>query len=78
MSTGGSGKYVGMAEQHGMQPEHHTPVPEKEFYDRARQRLDEALRNISQLEERMAKRLGKGLESKPKTGSYDAPGRRSH
>lgn len=57
-----------MAEQHGMQPEHHTPVPEKEFFDRARQRLDEALRNISELEERMAKRLGKGLEGKPKTG----------
>jgi RNA polymerase-interacting CarD/CdnL/TRCF family regulator len=56
-----------MAEQHGMQPEHHTPVPEKEFYDRARQRLDEALRNIDELEERMAKRLGKGLESKSKT-----------
>lgn len=48
-----------MAEQHGMQPEHHTPLPEKEFYDRARQRLDEALRNISELEERMAKRVGR-------------------
>ena len=57
-----------MAEQHGMQPEHHTPVPEKEFYDRARQRLDEALRNIDELEQRMAKRLGKGLEGKSKTG----------
>ena len=56
-----------MAEQHGMQPEHHTPVPEKEFYDRARQRLDEHLRNISELEERMAKRVGKSLEGKPKT-----------
>jgi RNA polymerase-interacting CarD/CdnL/TRCF family regulator len=56
-----------MAEQHGMQPEHHTPVPEKEFYDRARQRLDEALRNIDELEERMAKRLGKGLEGKSKS-----------
>jgi hypothetical protein len=56
-----------MAEQHGMQPEHHAPVPEKEFYDRARQRLDEALRNISELEERMAKRLGKGLDGKRET-----------
>ena len=56
-----------MAEQHGIQPEHHTPVPEKEFYDRARQRLDEALRNIDELEQRMAKRLGKGLEGKSKT-----------
>jgi RNA polymerase-interacting CarD/CdnL/TRCF family regulator len=55
-----------MAEQHGMQPEHHRPVPEKEFYDRARQRLDEALRNISELEERMAKRVGRGVESKRK------------
>jgi RNA polymerase-interacting CarD/CdnL/TRCF family regulator len=55
-----------MAEQHGMQPEHHRPVPEKEFYDRARQRLDEALRNISELEERMAKRVGHGVESKRK------------
>jgi hypothetical protein len=58
-----------MAEQHGMQPEHHTPVPEKEFFDRARQRLDEALRNITELEERMAKRLGKGHQGKPKTGA---------
>ncbi len=56
-----------MAEQHGMQPEHHTPVPEKEFYDRARQRLEEALRNIDELEERMAKRLGKGLDGKRET-----------
>lgn len=48
-----------MAEQHGMQPEHHTPVPEKEFYDRARRRLEEALRNISELEERMAQRVGR-------------------
>ncbi len=55
-----------MAEQHGMQPEHHRPVTEKEFYDRARQRLDEALRNISELEERMAKRLGRGREGKRK------------
>ena len=58
-----------MAERHGMQPEHHTPVPEKEFYDRARQRLDEALRNISELEERMAKRLGKTPGARPKPGS---------
>ena len=57
-----------MAEQHGMQPEHHRPVPEKEFYDRARQRLDEHLRNIAELEERMAKRLGKGVQDKPKAG----------
>jgi hypothetical protein len=55
-----------MAEQHGMQPEHHTPVPEKEFYDRACQRLDEALRNIAELEERMEARLGRGLEGKRK------------
>jgi len=58
-----------MAEQHGMQPEHHTPVPEKEFYDRARKRLDEALQNISELEEQMAKRLGHGLD-----GQRKAPG----
>jgi len=57
-----------MAEQHGMQPEHHTPVPEKEFYDRARQRLDEALRNISELEERMTKRIGRGRRSDRETG----------
>jgi hypothetical protein len=55
-----------MAEQHGMQGEHHRPVPEKEFYDRARQRLDEALRNISELEERMERRLGRGLDGKQK------------
>jgi hypothetical protein len=48
-----------MAEQHGMQPEHHTPLPEKDFYDRARQRLDQALKNIAELEERMAKRVGR-------------------
>lgn len=68
MIAGRSGKYGGMAEQHGMQPEHHLPVPEKEFFDSARQRLDEALRNIAELEERMAKRVGKGLEGKSKTG----------
>ena len=55
-----------MAEQHGMQPEHHNPVTEKEFFDRARQRLDEALRNLSELEERMQKRLGRGREGKRK------------
>ena len=46
-----------MAEEHGAHAEHHVPVPEKEFYDRARQRLDEALKNIADLEERMAKNL---------------------
>ena len=56
-----------MAEQHGMQPEHHTPVPEKEFYDRARKRLDEALQNIAELEQRMESRLGRGLEGKGKS-----------
>lgn len=56
-----------MAEQHGMEPEHHTPVPEKEFYDRARQRLDEALRNITELEERMEQRLGRGRDEKQKS-----------
>lgn len=55
-----------MTEQQGMQPEHHTPVPEKEFYDRARKRLDEALRNITDLEERMAKRVGHGRQGKQK------------
>jgi hypothetical protein len=55
-----------MAEQHGMQPEHHTPVPEKEFYDRARHRLDEALRNIAEIEKRLSKNLGRGLEGKRK------------
>ena len=55
-----------MAEQHGMEPERHTPVPEKEFYDRARQRLDEALRNITELEERIEQRLGRGLDGKQK------------
>ena len=54
-----------MAEQHG-KTEHHPHVPEKEFYDRARQRLDEALRNIGQVEERLSKNLGRGLESKRK------------
>ena len=56
-----------MAEQHGMQPEHHTPVPEKEFYDRARQRLDQALQNIAEIEERISKNLGRGLDGKRKT-----------
>ena len=60
------GKKGGMAEQHGMEPEHHTPVPEKEFYDRARQRLDEALRNIAELEERMEQRLGRSADGKQK------------
>lgn len=56
-----------MAEQHGMQPEHHIPVPEKEFYDRARKRLEEALQNIAELEQRMGARLGRGLEGKGKS-----------
>lgn len=51
-----------MAEQHGMQPEHHNPVTEKEFFERAGQRLDEALRNVSALEERMAQRFSKRPE----------------
>jgi len=55
-----------MAEQHGMQPEHHAPVPEKEFYDRARQRLDQALQNIAEIEERLSKNLGRGREGKRK------------
>lgn len=55
-----------MADQHGMQPEHHTPVPEKEFYDRARKRFDEILQNIAELEQRMEARLGRGLEGKGK------------
>jgi len=55
-----------MAEQHGMQGEHHTPVPEKEFYDRARKRLDEALRNISELEQRMEERIGRGRKGEQK------------
>jgi hypothetical protein len=56
-----------MAEQHGTQPEHHTPVPEKEFYDRARQRLDQALQNIAEIEERMSKNLGRSQDGKRKT-----------
>jgi hypothetical protein len=57
----------GMAEQHGMQPEHHAHVPEKEFYERALHRLDQALRNITQLEERMAQRVRRspGGEQRP-------------
>ena len=58
-----------MAEQHGMQPEHHIPVPEKEFYDRARKRLDEALQNIAELERQMEARLGRSLEGKGKAAS---------
>ena len=61
------GKYEGMAEQHGMQGEHHTPVPEKEFYERARQRLDQALKNIAEIEERLSKNLGRGVDGKKKT-----------
>jgi RNA polymerase-interacting CarD/CdnL/TRCF family regulator len=59
-----------MAEQHGMQPEHHAHVPEKEFYDRAVNRLNQALRNIEQLEEQMAKKLGRA----PQPDRRKAPG----
>ncbi len=55
-----------MAEQHGMEPEHHTPIPEKEFYDRARQRLDQALKNIDEIEERLAKNLGRRATEAPR------------
>ena len=64
MIPGSAGQYWGMAEQHGMEPEHHTPVPEKEFYDRARQRLEQALKNIDEIEERLAKNLGRRVEGK--------------
>ena len=58
-----------MAEQHGMQPEHHTPLPEKEFYDRALQRLDQALRNIDEIEKRLSKNLSRGLEGKGRSAT---------
>ena len=49
-----------------MQPEHHTPVPEKEFYDRARKRFDEILQNIAELEQRMEAGLGRTQKGKEK------------
>ena len=52
-----------MAEQHGMEPEHHAPVPEKEFYDRARQRLEQVLRSIDEIEERLAKNISHSANS---------------
>ena len=55
-----------MADQHGMQPEHHIPVPEKEFYDRARKRFDEILQNIAELEQRMEAGLGRTQKGKEK------------
>ena len=48
-----------MAEQHDSHAEHHVPVPEKEFFDKARARLEEALRNIDELEEKMAQRISR-------------------
>ena len=56
-----------MAEQHGTEAAHHPHaphVPEEEFYDRARERLDKALRNITEIEERLEKNLGRGLDGK--------------
>jgi hypothetical protein len=67
MIQGSFGQHGGMAEQHGSQGEHHKPVPEKEFYDRARQRLDEVLKNIAEIEERLEKNLGRGKDGKRKT-----------
>jgi hypothetical protein len=40
---------------------------EDEFIDRARQRLDQALRNITETEERMARNIGRGLHPDRKT-----------
>ena len=42
-----------MAEQHGMQPEHHVHQSEREFFDRARERLDRSLRHIAEIEKRL-------------------------
>jgi hypothetical protein len=41
---------------------------EEEFIDRARERLDQALRNIDEIEERMARNTGRGLHSDRKAG----------
>jgi hypothetical protein len=57
-----------MAEQHS-ESVHKAHVPEEEFYDRARERLDQLLRNIAEAEERLANNLGRGLDGKRKPGS---------
>lgn len=51
-----------MAEQHGMQPEHHAPQTEMEFFDRARERMERALRAIDETEERMAANIARERE----------------
>jgi hypothetical protein len=42
---------------------------EDEFIDRARERLDQALRGITEAEERLSKNLGQGLDGKRKSSS---------
>jgi hypothetical protein len=44
---------------------HH--VPEEEFIDRAREGLERALKNIEEVEQRMARNLGQGLHPDRKT-----------
>jgi len=46
---------------------HH--LREDEFFDRARERLERALRNIAEVEERMARNLGQGLHPNRKNTS---------
>ena len=40
---------------------------EEDFLDRAHQGLDRALRNIAEIEERMAHNIGRGMHSDRKT-----------
>ena len=44
----------GMAEQHDPHTEHHAYQPEREFFERARDRIDQALREVDEMEQRMA------------------------
>jgi hypothetical protein len=42
--------------------EHPRHLPEEEYWARAQERLDRALRNIEEAERRMARNVGHGLE----------------
>ena len=63
-----------MAEQHGMQPEHHGHQTERDFFERARERLNRSLQHIAEMEQRMARNLSGGAAKHRRRGPVDDSG----
>ena len=51
------------ADRTNYEKEHPNHPPEKEFFDRATQRIDKALRGIAEAEERMARNISRESRS---------------